>query len=117
MHLKNRPQSSIVLSVFSIILSTAAVAFTGINAWKLEQAELSTKISVGMSEADARRLMGEPTYAYSTGDKVIPESVAGFTPDHPLEHRLLIYRRMFDLFVYVFINERGRVVAVYSYRS
>ncbi len=78
---------------------------------------LSTRVSVGMSEADAIKLLGEPTYIFNPGEQVIPEHVAGFIPDRPVERHLLVYQRMFDLFIFVFTDDKDRVVAVYSCRS
>ena len=95
-----------------------AVALAAFLLWNLEEVRLSTRVSTGMSEADARALLGDPTHVIGPGEPMIPDHVASFPPpDHPVEHRLLVYQRMFSLFIYVFINDSGRVTAVYSYRS
>jgi hypothetical protein len=114
---KRRTDIASALSYASIVLSAFAVGLSFIALWKFEELSTSTRVSVGMSEVDVVAKLGEPTWIYHRGDEVIPREVGSFTPDHHVEHRLLVYRCFPALFIFVFIDDRQRVTAVYSHRS
>ena len=88
-----------------------------VHEWRLHKLETMQRISVGMTERDVYLQLGKPWRVFEKNDRIEPSTIGECAPDIDGHFRVLLYYMHFNVFVFIQINESGRVSVIYRCES